>query len=386
MKILHSVEFYAPSTGGAQEVVRQLSERMAQAGHQVTIATTALPERKSKTINGVTVAEFAINGNEVVGISGETTKYQDFLINGDFDIIMNYAAQQWATDLTFEIIDQIKAKKVLVPCGYSALNNPDFKDYFAKLPSILRKYQASIYLTKHFQDYKFAKQHGLNNLHVIPNGADEKEFETLENNDFRQRHNIKGFFILTVSNHTGSKGHAETLAVFEKLNFAGTLVIIGGGQTESDGCYKDCQASADRINKTGDGKKVLLLSLDRPETLQAFKSADLFLFLSNIEASPIVLFEAAAAQLAFVAADVGNSKEIAKWTKGGLIVKVSPDEGRLGNVVADIDDAVKQAEKLQRRTRYRLRLARKARRNWQKRFTWQKITEQYLELYERLVV
>ena len=41
MKILHTVEYYAPSVGGAQEVVRQISERMVQRGHQVTVATTA---------------------------------------------------------------------------------------------------------------------------------------------------------------------------------------------------------------------------------------------------------------------------------------------------------------------------------------------------------
>jgi glycogen synthase len=40
MKILHTVEFYSPSTGGAQEVVKQLSERMAEKGHVVTVILT----------------------------------------------------------------------------------------------------------------------------------------------------------------------------------------------------------------------------------------------------------------------------------------------------------------------------------------------------------
>jgi|GEM_PF-5705905 len=35
MKILHTVEFYEPSKGGAQEVVRQLSERRDPSLHAV---------------------------------------------------------------------------------------------------------------------------------------------------------------------------------------------------------------------------------------------------------------------------------------------------------------------------------------------------------------
>ena len=72
MKILHTVEFYHPSVGGMQEVVRQISERLVALGHQVTVATTALPERTEKEINGVKIVEFKISGNAVRGMSGET--------------------------------------------------------------------------------------------------------------------------------------------------------------------------------------------------------------------------------------------------------------------------------------------------------------------------
>ncbi len=45
MRILHTVEFYHPSIRGAQEVVRQFSERLVTLGHDVTVVTTKLPER-----------------------------------------------------------------------------------------------------------------------------------------------------------------------------------------------------------------------------------------------------------------------------------------------------------------------------------------------------
>lgn len=63
MKILHTVEFYYPSVGGMQEVVKRLSELLVQYGHDVTVATTRLAARRDKTINGVKIKEFEISGN-----------------------------------------------------------------------------------------------------------------------------------------------------------------------------------------------------------------------------------------------------------------------------------------------------------------------------------
>src|SRR5438105_3107711 len=134
MKILHTVEFYYPSVGGAQEVVRQLSEHMVRMGHDVTVATTKLPARERNVHNDVKIAEFAISGNRVRGIEGDVDDYHRFVTREQFDVVLNYAAQQWATDLFFDVIDEVDARKVLVPCGYSALYDRAYAQYFAELP------------------------------------------------------------------------------------------------------------------------------------------------------------------------------------------------------------------------------------------------------------
>lgn len=71
MRILFCCQFYAPSVGGVQEVVRQLAEQLALRGNAVTIATTALPDRDFDMLNGVRVVEFAAAGNAVEGMSGD---------------------------------------------------------------------------------------------------------------------------------------------------------------------------------------------------------------------------------------------------------------------------------------------------------------------------
>ena len=109
------------------------------------------------------------------------------------------------------------------------------------------------------------------------------------------------------------------------------------------------------------------------------------MFLSNVEASPIVLFESAAAGLPFIATNAGNSKEIAKLTKGGVIVKTLNYKGRKGDVIADLPSSLRYLNKLYSNEKLRQRMAKTARSNWLKEYTWDKITRRYLSIYEEIL-
>ena len=45
--------------------MRQIAERMAERGHDVTVATSRHPQRKSKVVNGVKIREFKAGGKMV---------------------------------------------------------------------------------------------------------------------------------------------------------------------------------------------------------------------------------------------------------------------------------------------------------------------------------
>ena len=121
MKILHTVQGYPPVIGGSEEVVRQLSERLAARGHEVTVATAAHPERMERRLNGVMIAEFELAGNAVTGVHGDPRPYVELIRSGRFDVMMNYAAQIWSSDLVFSHLHELRCAKLFVPCGYSAL-------------------------------------------------------------------------------------------------------------------------------------------------------------------------------------------------------------------------------------------------------------------------
>lgn len=386
LRILHTVEFYHPSVGGAQEVVKQLSERLAQRGHQVTIATSFLPQRKKRTLNGVKIKEFKISGNQVRGFTGIINAYQKFAMKSNFDVVMTYAAQQWTVDALLPVLPNIKAKKVLVPCGFSGLYDKNYKDYFERIPYYLRQYDWLVFLSENYRDINFAKKHGLKHYSLIPNGAGKDEFLTVTLGRFRKKYHLENqFIILTVGSHTGAKGHQESIEAFAEANLKNAVLVIIGNRLWQGGCTQNCRDLVRRLNRWSWWRKnrVLLLDLSRRETVQAFIDSDLFVFASNIECSPLVLFEAMASKTAFLTTPAGNAKEIIQWSKGGLLIKSTKTEN--GLVQANIDDFSEKLKLLYQNQTLSSKLAESGFNTWLKRFTWEKIVDHYEQLYYRLV-
>jgi glycosyltransferase involved in cell wall biosynthesis len=191
---------------------------------------------------------------------------------------------------------------------------------------------------------------------------------------------------MTIGNYTGEKGHRELLKVVKRLPLPKVTLVSAGTATPGIGSYDMFKQGAERIisSKKFAGKKVVMIDgTDRKAVRELLKCADIFVFLSNIEASPLVLFEANAAGVPFIATAAGNSAEISKWTGGGIIVKTRQLPN--GRVVADTLDTVYKITFYGLNGIKRRALGRRGRASWQKKFTWQKLTEEYLELYGSLI-
>jgi glycosyltransferase involved in cell wall biosynthesis len=370
-----------------QEVVRQLSERMTLAGHEVTVATGQHPLRIGNEFNGVRIAAFAISGNIVTGMTGELARYREFVLSDYFDVVVNFAAQQWATDALLPYLEQIPAARVFVPTGFSALHDRRYHDYFASMPGWLHQYDMNIFPSEDYRDINYARQHGVDKLTVIPNGADEREFMGRSDNDIRQRLGISpsDLLILLVGSHTGLKGHAEAIKLVRRAR-VGHVTLLIVAHKEGGGCEQDCMASEQRacINPFWRfaSKRLLVRSLSRSETVAACQQADLMLFPSQIECSPVVLFEAMASRTPFLSTDVGNAAEIVRWSGGGELMPTSFDEHGYSKV--NIPDASKALEQLCRDGQKRQRLADEGHKAWRKRFTWELIASQYMNVYHEL--
>ncbi|WP_160012599.1 glycosyltransferase family 4 protein [Rhizobium sp. 18055] len=496
MRLLFCSEFYFPSVGGVQEVMRQIAERLVQRGHEVTVVTTRLENRDFSEHNGVKIVEFGVSGNLVRGMEGEVESYRRFMTSFDCDAILIKAAQQWTFDALWPVLDEISPRKVLIPCGFSGLFEPSYAKYFDDLPDILKKFDHLIFYAEHYRDVDFARQHGIGPFSILANGASEIEFGSAQDPDFRRKHGIPedSAVLLTVGSLTGVKGHKELLEAFVRLKTTrrhvtfimnGNLppkpmVVHTGGQSSDSsggarsplvvpaGLFQHIASRWDSIRRVyaargvsglkesvarrgrfgarllsrcgriakrlpqvwieegwlgirsraaqrlgprlerlgllrylpahiqaltnplsfwmaeagrGSARKLLIVSdYPRDTLVQAYMAADLFVFASNIEYSPLVLFESAAAGTPFLTVPVGNAEEIARWTGAGIICPAEKDARGYTRVAPEvlsreIANAIESPERL-------LVLGQAGRAAWSERYTWAAISTRYEELLE----
>lgn len=433
MKLLFCCESYWPHRGGVQEVMRQIAERMAAAGHDVSVAARVHPDRKTDVHNGVRIHSFDVSGNLVTGIRGEIDRYRKFLTAFDGDAILIKAAQQWSFDALWPVLDQIKARKVFVPCGFSSFYESSFKDYFRQLPGILRKFDHLIFYAERYRDIDFARANGLAHFSIIPNGASETEFGRETGRDGRLRKELgipaTDLVLLTVGAPTNAKGHETVAEAFAQVDTAGrgaTLILNGDWPAtrfgvdriravlQRFGSLNSMQKGVRLFREAGvkgvidrlfpkppdrrskvpgpgggepmktDGttadpapaqKTVLRLDLPRSKVVDAFFEADLFVFASIVEYSPLVLFESAAAGTPFLTVPAGNAGEIVRWTGGGWLCPAETDNR--GYIKVSPAALAREIEKGIRSPDCLRALGNTGRRAWQERFTWMKIAQSY---------
>lgn len=440
MKFLLCCEFYHPSRGGVQEVMRQVAERLVEFGHEVTVATKALPDRDFDSLNGVRIVGFDVSGSIVRGMTGDVAGYQSFLTAFTGDAIMIKAAQQWTFDAACPVLDKITARKIFIPCGFSGLFLPEYADYFRRMPESLGFFDELIFYARSYRDIDFARQCGLTRLHVLPNGASEREFDVERDLGIRRSLGIgdRELILLSVGSPVTQKGHLEVAQAFQLSTCRAPMTLVLNGnwidrpapQAGSNSVAQLEGAKVERqegflgralstlrrngplsfLKRAGEsisarattailrmlgrlpprpvdvskvidalplsyGKRIIRINLPRDQLVQTFLSTDLFVFASNIEYSPLVLFEAAAAGVPFVTVPVGNATEIAAMTGGGIVCEAARDE--FGFTRADPKILAAAIDTLLADEPLRHALGRAGRDAWRSSFNWTVIARQY---------
>jgi len=291
-----------------------------------------------------------------------------FLRSFDGDLIFNYAALIWTTDLAFAVRDDVRVKKVLAPLGYSKLHNRRYRSYFQSLPESLNKYDKLVYTSANYQDKEFGDYHGLSGKAVIiPNGASEDEFSR-PSLGFREQYGIKTrFMAICVANHYMLKGHHFVIDAFRKMNRDDTTLVIIGERPQSHSwysCYPFCKGVS-----LIDNRVKVICGVPREWVVSAYQEADLFLFGSKVECAPLVMYEAFASKTAFITTPAGNVRDHAGVV---VVVQSTTEMAAVANRLLDDDTE-------------RNRMTENAYCLWKLNHTWERIVDRYEKLFASLV-
>lgn len=312
MKIAQICPRYSPDIGGVETHVKEISERLVKAGHNVEVITTDPSGKldKRNTINGVKVIRFGsfAPGNAYYF----APQIYFYLKKHSFDAI--HAHSYHALPALFAALGKRKTRLVFTPhyhrSGHTAFRNLLHKPYrfFGKV--IFSRADSVICVSEYEKRLVEADFRVAGKTVKIPNGVNLAEFEHL-----RARQKDKGFGEKTGKEEAGEEKIGKEKIEKEKSRKDKILLYVGRME-EYKGVQYIIQSLPElqefRLRIVGKGPyeaelrsmaKSLkveeriewLKDLSRKELLECYADADIFLMLSSHEAYGITVAEALAA-------------------------------------------------------------------------------------------
>ena len=290
MKIAQICPRYSPDIGGVETHVKEISERLVKAGHDVEVITTDPTGKlkKQEIINGVKVTRFRsfAPGNAYY----LAPQIYTYLKKHDYNII--HAHSYHAFPAFFASLGRHNAKFVFTP-HYHRHGHTAFRDLLHKpyrfLGKIIFSRADSVICVSEYEkklvesDFEVAAK-----TVKIPNGLNLKEFK-----DFRQpgkssnKDSGREKLLLYVGRLEEYKGVQYIIQSLPELK-GFRLKIIGKGPYEAE--------LRNMAKSFGVEERVeWLKDLSRKELLECYADADIFLMLSSHEAYGITVAEALAA-------------------------------------------------------------------------------------------
>ena len=364
MKVLLTSHRFWPSVGGTEEVVAQLARRLAARGHDVTVATSDEPGRPlEEARDGYRIRRFALR--RVGKLRFPPRGYLDFARKGGHDLVHVHGQRVWSTDYLYPLFGSFRAPIVFTAHGFYQWHverTPLVDDAYYKvvLPRALRHAAAVTALTRAEHDELAAWGVPDEKLHVVPDGLDVHAFRDLPPG-FRAKHGYAADAPLLLYAGGLYRNKRVDRLVDAAAKADADLAVLG----------RDAHGERARLEALARerGARVRFHGqLPREDVLSAFREADVFALASDFEGFGLVLLEAMASGLPFVATRAGAAPELSRLG-GGLSVEV----GRFPDAVRDLlADGARRAE-----------MGRKGR-DAAARYDWERVVDTYVSLYEEV--
>jgi glycosyltransferase involved in cell wall biosynthesis len=316
LKIAQICPRYSPDIGGVETHVKEISERLVKAGHDVEVITTDPTGKLEKrdTINGVKVIRFRsfAPGNAYYF----APQIYFYLKKHNFDVI--HAHSYHALPALFAALGKSERRLVFTPhyhrSGHTAFRNLLHKPYrlFGKV--IFSRADSVICVSEYEKKLVEADFRVSGKTVKIPNGISFEEFEHLRT---RQKDEAiegkigKEKILLYVGRLEEYKGVQYIIQSLPELQ-GFRLKVVGKGPYEAE-----LRSMAETL---GVGERIdWLKDLSRKELLECYAHVDIFLMLSSHEAYGITVAEALAAGIPCV---VAKGSALEEFVNGKICVGI----------------------------------------------------------------
>jgi glycosyltransferase involved in cell wall biosynthesis len=338
MKILHVTNFFKPSweTGGPARVAYELSKKLVERGHEVTVYTTdgfksRLNVKKNSAIDvdGIKVYYFRNLSNYLAGhMNMPVPYYLPFVARReirDFDVIHIHEHRTMLAAVVRHYAKKYGVPYVLQPHGSTPrlIAKKRRKWLFDAVfgYGILKDASKLIALTRTEAEQYKKMGVGEDKIKIVPNGIDPSEYENLpERGEFRKRYSIREdekiiLYLGRIHERKGIDLLVKAFADLVKELGEVRLIIVG----PDDGFLSKLKRQIEDLKFSN---KILLTGpLYEKDKLSAYVDADVLVYPAIFEIFGLVPFEAIMCGTPVIVTDDCGCGELVEESGSGYLVK-----------------------------------------------------------------
>ncbi|MXR40765.1 glycosyltransferase [Halobaculum sp. WSA2] len=353
-----------PPEEGIGYYTYNLSKELKQRDHQVTIVTRGGLRGETKTYDGIKVERVTYVPAYPFHVDLHGAFVNRRLRALDPDIVHTHTPLTPVVDIDTPLVSTIHTSVVEDANETDSLTLGALAHrivtYVTSKRMIAAQAESATELATvaHSVKDELADHFGLTDVHVVGNGVNISEFDGAEETDEQ--------FGLFVGRLSYRKGIADLIDAWERLpeEQRVPLKIVGKGPLRKQ--------LEERVSGTSLAEDISFLGhLPRADLVRLYQQATLFVVPSHYEGLPTVLLEAMAAKTAVVSTAVSGALDVIKDGKNGVLVPARAPE-----------EMSKAILELLRHPEYRRNLAVRGRETVEREYTWNAVTDRYLDLYE----
>ncbi len=404
MKILHIFDDYGtpgekalPGIGSVPSVVYYLAKYTAKKGHDVTVLERGHDKNdpEEEYLDGVRYVRIRADKLPAApykliksptglmrlfsdGVS-MALKINEFLKKEDFDIV--HVHFPFAACILININRKIREKMVYTAHigeekkRFSLDSKLSLLKLFSPDLYLMKRIKKSVVLNENLKSMLVAKGLKDEKLEVIPNGIDVNEFNVSKDEVERvkEKYKLNGITVMFAGTITPRKGVdrlARAAEIILKDFRDVTFLLVGNLKLDEEFANRVIKYVKDR----GLDRNIKFTGFVPYEDLKALYSAcDIFVLPSFGEGDPIALKEALASGKPLIGSNVGGIPMQIRDGWNGFLVEPG-NEKQLAEKIKYLIENKEERERMSKNSR---KLA-------EEEFSWEKITNRYVEVYENV--